>query len=83
MMRAVALALLVLALAAPVAGATEAPEAQLLLDLDLLRETDPRLQREEPVARSVRLLELLERLNPARGSPRWRRAAGAEGGVLR
>ena len=40
-------------------------DAQMLLDLDLLRETDPRLQREEPVARSVRLLELLERLNPA------------------
>lgn len=65
MMRAVALALLVLALAAPVARATEQPEAQLLLDLDLLRETDPRAQREEPVARHVRLLELLERLNPA------------------
>jgi hypothetical protein len=69
MMRAVALALLALALAAPVAGATEAPEAQLLLDLDLLRETDPRLQREEPVARSVRLLELLERLDPAAARP--------------
>jgi len=64
-MRGVALALLALALAAPAARAAEQPDAQLLLDLDLLRETDPRLQREEPVARSVRLLELLERLNPA------------------
>ena len=64
-MRGVALALLALALAAPAARAAEQPDAQLLLDLDLLRESDPRLQREEPVARSVRLLELLERLHPA------------------
>jgi hypothetical protein len=65
-MRAVAMALAVLAVVtvAPVARATEAPEAQMLLDLDLLRESDPRVQREEPVARNVRLLELLERLNP-------------------
>ena len=72
-MRAVAAALDVLAVvvAPPAAGATEAPEAELLLDLDLLRESDPRLQRDESVARSLRLLELLERL---------RRPAAARGG---
>jgi hypothetical protein len=64
-MRVVALALVLLALAAPTASATDRPEAQMLLDLDLLQESDPRVQREEPVARNVRLLELLERLNPA------------------
>ena len=72
-MRAVAVALAVLALTAPAVSAMEPPEAQLLLDLDLLRETDPRVQRDAPVARHVRLLELLERLNlrPAarRGAP--------------
>jgi len=61
---AAALALLMVVVAAPAARATEQPEAQMLLDLDLLRESDPRVQREEPAARNVRLLELLERLNP-------------------
>ncbi len=56
-MRALAALLVVLALAGP--------EAEMLLDLDLLSESDPRIQREDPVARNVRLLELLERLNPA------------------
>ena len=60
---AVALAVLAVALSAPATSASEQPEAQMLLDLDLLRESDPRAQREEPVARNVRLLELLERLN--------------------
>jgi hypothetical protein len=64
-MRMLALALVLLALAAPTASATDRPEAQMLLDLDLLRESDPRAQREEPAARNVRLLELLERLKPA------------------
>lgn len=63
-MRAAAVALMVLALTAPTVSAMEPPEAQLLLDLDLLRETDPRAQREDPAARNVRLLELLERLRP-------------------
>jgi hypothetical protein len=63
-MRAVTLAFAVLALTAPAARAAEQPDAALLLDLDLLRETDPRVQRDEPVAHHVRLLELLERLNP-------------------
>lgn len=40
-------------------AATERPDAQMLLDLDLLREADPRAHREVPVARSVRLLEFL------------------------
>ena len=62
-MRAVAMALVILALTAPAASAMEPPEAQLLLDLDLLRESDPRVQRDAPVARHVRLLELLERLS--------------------
>jgi hypothetical protein len=61
-MRALAAALVVLALAAPAVKAAERPEAEMLLDLDLLRESDPRAQRDEPVARDVRLLELLERL---------------------
>lgn len=65
MIPAAALALLLLAWAPSAASASEQPDAQLLLDLDLLRESDPRAQREEPVARNVRLLELLERLNPA------------------
>ena len=63
-MRAAVVALVLLTLAAPTAGATTQPEAQLLLDLDLLRERDPRLQRDEAVAGHVRLLELLERLTP-------------------
>jgi hypothetical protein len=60
----VALAVLAVVASPPAARATEQPEAQMLLDLDLLRESDPRAQRDAPVARSVRLLELLERLNP-------------------
>jgi hypothetical protein len=72
-MRALAMALVVLSLTAPAVSAVEPPEAQLLLDLDLLRESDPRVQRDAPVARHVRLLELLERLNPRpaarRGGP--------------
>jgi len=62
-MRAVATALIVLALAAPAAAkVVEAPDAEMLLDLDLLRESDPRAQRDGRVVRDVRLLELLERL---------------------
>lgn len=73
-MRAVAvlLALLAaLAVAAPVAHAVERPpDAQMLLDLDLLREADPRAHREVPVARSVRLLEFFKRLEaPAAARP--------------
>lgn len=73
-MRAAAalLALLtVLPASAPSAlAATERPEAQMLLDLDLLREADPRAHREMPVARSVRLLEFLKRLQtPAAARP--------------
>lgn len=61
---AVLLALLTaLAVSAPAAiAATERPDAQMLLDLDLLRQADPRAHREVPVARSVRLLEFLKRL---------------------
>lgn len=61
-MRALAAALLILAVTAPAARAAEQPDAALLLDLDLLRERDPRTHREESVARNVQLLELLERL---------------------
>jgi hypothetical protein len=61
-MRALALALLAITLSAPDVVAMDRPDVELLLDLDLLRDTDPRAQREEPVARNVRLLELLERL---------------------
>jgi hypothetical protein len=61
-MRALAAALVLMAFAAPAATAAERPEAEMLLDLDLLRESDPRVQRGEPVARDVGLLELLERL---------------------
>lgn len=51
-------------------AATERPEAQMLLDFDLLREADPRAHREVPVARSVRLLEFLKRLeSPAAARP--------------
>ena len=63
-MRALALALLAITLSAPAVVAMDRPDAELLLDLDLLRETDPRAQREDPAARNVRLLELLERLRP-------------------
>jgi hypothetical protein len=66
-MRAVAAALVFVALvvvAAPAARAAEPPDAALLLDLDLLRESDPRVQRDASVARSVDLLEMLERLQP-------------------
>ena len=63
--------LTVLAVSAPAAlAATDRPEAQMLLDLDLLREADPRAHREIPVARSVRLLEFLQRLQrPAAARP--------------
>ena len=60
-MSALVAALLLLAVAAPAASAVEQPDAALLLDLDLLRERDPRLQH-DPMARNVGLLELLERL---------------------
>jgi hypothetical protein len=62
-MRALALALLTIAISAPAVVAVERPDVELLLDLDLLHESDPRVQRDEPAARNVRLLELLERLN--------------------
>ena len=62
-MRAMALGLIVMALMAPTAGAMDQPDAQLLLDLELLRERDPRVQRDEAVARHFDLLELLERLH--------------------
>jgi hypothetical protein len=81
MTRVLAAALLALTLAAPAARASEQPDAALLLDLDLLRETDPRAQREEPVARHVRLLELLERLNPDAAAGRGREAAPAPKGA--
>ena len=61
-MSALVAALLLLAVAAPAASAVEQPDAALLLDLDLLRERDPRLQHDESMARNVGLLELLERL---------------------
>ena len=61
-MRVLAAALVVLAVAAPAARAAERVQAEMLLDLDLLRESDPRAQRDGPVVRDVRLLELLERL---------------------
>jgi hypothetical protein len=61
-MRALAAALVLLAVAAPAVTAAERPDAEMLLDLDLLRESDPRAQRDQLVARDVRLLELLERL---------------------
>jgi hypothetical protein len=61
-MQALAAALVLLALAAPAVKAAERPHAEMLLDLDLLRESDPRAQRDQLVARDVRLLELLERL---------------------
>ena len=66
-MRAMAVAFVVVALAsvaAPAAHAAEQPDAMLLLDLDLLRESDPRVHRDASVARSVDLLEMLERLQP-------------------
>lgn len=80
-MRALAAALILLAAAAPAPAATEQPDAQLLLDLDLLRERDPRAQREEPVARNARLLELLERLNPPAGARRGGKVAPAPKGA--
>ena len=52
-----------LAVAAPAARALEGlPDAQMLLDLDLLREADPRVHRQARMAGSVRLLEFLKRL---------------------
>jgi hypothetical protein len=66
-MRALVALLAVLAaltISASAARATETPGAELLLDLDLLREADPRLHREGGVARSVPLLEFLRRLEP-------------------
>jgi hypothetical protein len=62
--RVLALAIVMVTVSAAAVTATEQPETQLLLDLDLLREIDPRVQREVPLARDVPLLELLERLNP-------------------
>jgi hypothetical protein len=64
-MRALAAAVILVALgmaAAATARAAEQPDAALLLDLDLLRESDPRVERDASVARSVGLLEMLERL---------------------
>lgn len=53
--------------AAPASAAGDGddrPEAQMLLDLDLLRETDPRAHSAQPVVDRMRLLEFLRRLEP-------------------
>jgi hypothetical protein len=66
-MRALVALLTVLAgltISAPEARAVETPDSELLLDLDLLREADPRVHREGHAAPSVPLLEFLERLEP-------------------
>ena len=57
--------------AAPGWGATpDKPEARMLLDLDLLREMDPRAQPAPPVVHNMRLLEFLRRLqSPAAATP--------------
>lgn len=67
-MRSLALLLVVftaLVIAAPTASAAERPDARMLLDLDLLHDTDPRLQRDRSVAESRPLLEFLQRIERA------------------
>jgi hypothetical protein len=69
--------IVVLAVLGPVVGgavassaaARDRPDAQMLLDLDLLRETDPRAQPAPPVVEKLRLLEFLRRLESP--SARW------------
>jgi hypothetical protein len=67
----VAVLALLAAFAAPAPAATaDRPDAQMLLDLDLLREIDPRAQRSYPVVDTLRLLEFLRRLpSPAAARP--------------
>ena len=61
------LALLALLAAAAPLAAAERPHAQMLLDLDLLRETDPRAQ---PVVERLPLLDFLRRLQaPTSATP--------------
>jgi hypothetical protein len=57
--------------AAPGSAATpDKPDARMLLDLDLLREIDPRAQPAPPVVHNMRLLEFLRRLqSPAAATP--------------
>jgi hypothetical protein len=66
-----ALVLGVATAAARVEAATpEKPDAQMLLDLDLLREADPRVPWISPVVGNLRLLEFLRRLQaPAAATP--------------
>jgi hypothetical protein len=69
-MRAVLALLGVLGLLTGVAGpaaaaATDKPDAQMLLDLDLLRETDPHAQPVPAVVGHLRLFEFLRRLESA------------------
>jgi hypothetical protein len=60
MMRSLVMALGVLA-----SVAISVPDAQMLLDLDLLHDADPRTERERRIAEQRPLLELLQRLDRA------------------
>jgi hypothetical protein len=64
--------LTVLVTAPPALYAAERPDAQMLLDLDLLHEADPRLERDRSVSQSRPLLEFLQRVERA-GVERSRR----------
>jgi hypothetical protein len=69
-MRRVAACLAVVALAAGPARATERLDAEMLLDLDLLRE-DPARYRDQGLAERIRVLEILRMLEtpPAPATP--------------
>lgn len=84
-MRALAIVLIVAALVAARAGgaAEEVPDAQLLLDLDLLSQAEPQerdLMRRMSVVERLRLLELFRFLDARPAAPAERRPPADVGG---
>lgn len=84
-MRALAIVLVVAALVAARAGgaAEEVPDAQLLLDLDLLSQAEPQerdLMRRMSVVERLRLLELFRFLDARPAAPAERRPPADVGG---
>jgi hypothetical protein len=83
--RALAIALVVAALVAARAGgaAEEVPDAQVLLDLDLLSQAEPQerdLMRRLSVVERLRLLEVFRFLEARRAAPAERRPPADAGG---
>ena len=80
-MRRVAVVLTVLAALTTPARAAERVDAQMLLDLELLREGDPARHRDQSLVERMRMLELLRVLeSPAAATPAREPAPPAQEG---